>query len=233
MTSRSWGDVAVALAAMSRHLLSQDSVQDTLDSIVAYAVDLVDGCEHSGILLLHGREVETAAATSDLVRESDRIQHELGEGPCFDAADNREQVHRIADVTTEEPRWPRFAPKARALGVGSMMGFLLFTEEDELGALNMYSSVPNAFTDHSELMGWLLASHAAVAFSSARTYSQLQTAISTRTEIGEALGIIMERYKVTDEQAFQVLKKSSQQRNVKLREIARTVTDTGEIPGGI
>jgi hypothetical protein len=122
----------------------------------------------------------------------------------------------------------------RAQGAGAghrqRVGFLLFTEEDELGALNLYSQRAGAFTKRSEQVGWLLASHAAVAFASARTDAQLQEAMATRQDIGEAMGILMERYKVTERQAFATLVKASQNRNVKLREIARAITQTGEIP---
>ncbi|MGH3314352.1 MAG: GAF and ANTAR domain-containing protein [Streptomyces sp.] len=222
---------ATELARMARDLLAQQSVQQTLDRIVEHAVRMVDGCEAAGVLTVEAGQVQTLATSSDVVRASDRMQGELGEGPCFDATRNATEVYRVADMTETEPRWPRYAPQARKLGVGSMMGFMLFTEDDNLGALDLYSSQPNAFTQRSEHVGWLLASHAAVAFSSARTHAQLHTAMQSRHEIGEAIGIVMERYGLDEDQAFAVLKKSSQDQNVKLRDIVRTVTETGEIPG--
>ncbi|WP_461019481.1 GAF and ANTAR domain-containing protein [Streptomyces daliensis] len=216
---------------MARDLLAQESVQKTLDRVVAHAVDLVDGCEAAGVLTLSGKRVETLAATSDLVRTSDRIQGEVFEGPCLDATRRLTEVYKVEDMTTSVDRWPRYAPHARELGIGSMMGFLLFTENDNLGALDMYSTRPHAFTGRSEHVGWLLASHAAVAFSSARTHTQLHAALDTRHDIGEAVGILMERYKLSEDQAFGVLKKSSQDHNLKLRDVARTVTETGGVPG--
>ena len=122
------------------------------------------------------------------------------------------------------------AQGARAGNRQRLRGFLLFTEEDKLGALNLYSERAGAFTERSEQVGWLLASHAAVAFASARTDAQLQEAMATRQDIAEAMGILMERYKVTERQAFAMLVKASQNRNIKLREIARAITQTGEIP---
>ncbi len=222
---------AVGLATMARDLLAQKTVQGTLDRIVEHAVDLVDGCEHSGILLLHEhRRVETAAATSDLVRRSDETQGELGEGPCFDAAFHEQEVYRVADMETTVSRWPRYAPRARELGVGSMMGFLLFTDEGDLGALDLYSSQPDTFGRHSELVGWLLASHAAVAFSAARSHAQLRTATSTREVIGEAVGITMERAKLTESQAFERLAESARTHDVGLRELAERINRNGEPP---
>ncbi|GAA2094868.1 GAF and ANTAR domain-containing protein [Streptomyces albiaxialis] len=227
-----WEELAVRLADMARTLLGQDSVQETLDQIVRHAVSLVGGCEQAGILVVEGwRDVRTLAATSELVHASDRLQQETGQGPCFDATRRKTEVFRIADMNASLHRWPKYAPRARRLGIGSVMGFLLFTDDDNLGALDMYSTRRRAFTERSERVGWLLASHAAVALASARTHAQLGEALETRNEIGEALGIVMERYTLTEEQAFAVLRRSSQDRNVKLRDIARTVARTGEIPG--
>lgn len=227
-----WEKVALRLADMARALLAQESVQQTLDKIVTEAVDVVEGCEAAGILTVEDARVRSLAATSDVVRASDRMQQETHEGPCFDATRRVHEVYRIADLEDTVERWPRYAPEARKLGIGSVMGFLLFTGEgDNQGALNLYSPWPQAFTERSEQVGWLFASHAAVALSSARTHAQLAHAMETRAEIGEAIGIVMERYRLTEDQAFAVLRKSSQDRNVKLREVARTVARTGEIPG--
>ncbi|HEY0449692.1 GAF and ANTAR domain-containing protein [Actinophytocola sp.] len=222
--------LATALARMARDLLSQETVQQTLDRIVAHAVSLVRGCEFAGILTVEGGRLRTLASSDEAARESDRIQVELGEGPCLDSTLEEHHVFRIADVTTAEDRWPRYAPKARELGIGSAMGFLLYTRDRNLGALTLYGRAPNAFTEHSEHVGWLLASHAAVAFASARSDAQLQQAVASRQEIGEALGIVMERHKLTGQQAFEMLRKESQERNVKLRELARMLTETGELP---
>jgi transcriptional regulator with GAF, ATPase, and Fis domain len=223
-------DLATVLARMARDLLTQETVQQTLDRIVAYAVDLVDGCERAGVLAIESGSLRTLAASDDVAVASDRIQLEVGEGPCLDSALRDERVYRIADMATET-RWRRYAPRAHALGVGSAMGFLLYTREHNLGALNLYGSTRNAFTEQSEHIGWLLASHAAVAFASARSDAQLQQAIVSRQEIGEALGIVMERHKVTEQEAFDLLRRESQDRNVKLRELARRLTETGELPG--
>ncbi len=224
-----WGRFAQQLASMARDLLAQNSVNGTLDRVTASAIDLVGGCDAAGILVLHGREVETLSPTDQLVVDSDRLQAQLGEGPCFDAAHTSqgERVFRIADFTDEHQRWPAYAPQARELGVGSMMGFLLYTEDEDLGALNLYSRKPGAFTADSELAGWLLASHAAVAFSSARSQAQMEQAVSTRHVIGEAMGILMGSHHLSEDQAFDVLRRYSQENNIKLREVARQVCERG------
>jgi transcriptional regulator with GAF, ATPase, and Fis domain len=234
MEARTWPELAVALANMARELLAQGSVRDTLDRVVTLAVELVEGCESAGILVVRRGQVETVAATDDLVRAADRLQGRLGEGPCFDATRNKHEVYRIADLTAASERWPRFAPKARELGFGSMMGFLLYTEgQDNLGALDLYSPKPGAFGEDHEQLGWLLASHAAVAWSSARHAEHLHAAIDTRQVIGEATGIVMARYQMRESEAFARLVKASQNANIKLRDLAHTVTHIGDIPEGI
>ncbi|MFD8045464.1 GAF and ANTAR domain-containing protein [Streptomyces chartreusis] len=219
------------MASMARDLLAQDSVAATLERITASATELVEGCDAAGILVLHDNTVESLAPTHQLVNDSDQLQQRLGEGPCFDAARTAqgERVFRIADLTGLQQRWPAYAPQAHALGVGSMMGFLLFTEDEDLGALNLYSRKPGAFTDASEVAGWLLASHAAVAFSSARTHAQMEQAVATRHLIGQAMGILMGSHHLTEEQAFDVLRRYSQENNIKLREVARLVCERGSL----
>ncbi|SEE83518.1 GAF and ANTAR domain-containing protein [Streptomyces sp. Ag109_O5-10] len=226
-----WRRFAEQMASLARDLLAQDSVDATMRRITSSATELVDGCDAAGILVLHDTQVKTLAATDRLVVDSDRLQQRMGEGPCFDAAHSSqgERVFRIADLTAEQQRWPAYAPQAHRLGVGSMMGFLLFTEEEDFGALNLYSRKPGAFTEPSELAGWLLASHAAVAFSAARTHAQLEQALATRHTIGEAMGIIMGSHRLTEEEAFNVLRRYSQANNIKLREVARRVCHEGTL----
>jgi GAF domain-containing protein len=223
-------ELATALAQMARDLLGQDSLQATLDRIVTYSQDLVAGCDRAGIMVISKGEVHTLAFSDDEARVSDRIQGELREGPCFDAASTSQEAFTVPDLEAAADRWPRYAQRARELGIRSMLGFKLFTDEENLGALNLYSSRPGALTERSEQIGWLLASHAAVAFSSARSDAHLHGAISSRQDIGIALGILMERHKLSTDEAFSVLSRASQESNTKLRDVARRVAETGEDP---
>ncbi|MER6805334.1 MULTISPECIES: GAF and ANTAR domain-containing protein [Streptomyces] len=216
------------MASMARDLLAEHTLDSTLEKITKSAVELVEGCDASGILVLKGNRVSSLAPTEQRVIDSDRLQESLREGPCFDAArpDRDERVFRITDLTRHADRWPNYVPRARELGLGSMMGFLLYTREEELGALDMYSREPGAFTEDSETAGWLLASHAAVAFSSALSDAQLQESITTRHMIGEAMGILMGRHHITEDQAFEILRTRSQRTNTKLRDVARRICET-------
>lgn len=224
-----WQDFAEKMASMARDLLAQEDLEATLDRITHSAVELVEGCQAAGILVLQGNRVRSLAPTDQLVIDSDRLQERLREGPCFDIAqpEHDEHVFRIPDLTEKAERWPAYVPRARELGLGSMMSFLLYTREEELGALDLYSHEPGTFTEASETAGWLLASHAAVAFATARTDAQMQEAIATRHMIGEAMGILMGRHHISEEQAFDILRTHSQQTNTKLRDVARRVCETG------
>ncbi|GAA3741968.1 hypothetical protein HDA32_003362 [Spinactinospora alkalitolerans] len=222
-------ELTALFAGISRTLLAQDSVQDVLEEIVRLAVQTVEGCEDAGVLLLERKHgFETPAASSELVRESDKAQFEFDEGPCLDAA-REERSFLVADMA-QETRWPRYRSRALELGVGSMMGFELFTRKGSFGALDLYSRTANAFDTHSRDIGWVFASHAALALAGAQESADLRTAVQTRQEIGEAVGILVERHRISSTQAFDRLKKVSMDRNIKLREVARHVTYTGEMP---
>ncbi|MBY8869918.1 MULTISPECIES: GAF and ANTAR domain-containing protein [Streptomyces] len=222
-----WREFAEQMAQLARRLLAQDSPQATLEEIVSAAVELIDGCEAAGILAVRKGRAVSLAVSGDMVEESDRLQGELGEGPCFDAARrvDGDRMFRISDMTKPQPAWPRYAPAARDLGIGSMMGFLLYTEDEDFGALDCYSTRPGAFTPEDETAGWLLASHAAVAVASARTVDQLEHALETRHAIGEAMGILRERHRLSEDDAFAVLRRISQHHNVKLRDVAQNIRE--------
>ncbi len=160
-------DFAVTVAHIARELLAQRTIRAALNRITQLAVEIIEGCDHAGILVVRpGGRVETATATSQLVIDSDNAQGDFGEGPCFDAA-RMEQTYRVVDMRTEK-RWPRYAPKALELGIGSMMGFQLFADEESMGALDLYSERPYGLTVESERKAWIFASHAGVALAGVR-----------------------------------------------------------------
>ena len=129
-----------------------------------------------------------------------------------------------------ELRWPQFTQRAAELGVGSMLSLQLYVEGDDLGALNLLSTERHAFHDESEHVGLLFASHAAVAMAGAEQQQQLRSALHTRELVGQAKGILMERFKITGDRAFRVLVHVSQNSNRKLTEIAQDLVDSGELP---
>lgn len=223
--------VSSTFAEIARVLLAEPDVQHTLQRTVGLAVQTIDGCDFAGVSLVRSRTViETPAYTDDLVRRGDELQYQLSEGPCLDAIWQQATV-RSDDLATES-RWPRWGPAvSKGLGFASTLSFQLFVAADTLGALNLYSRQPRAFDDDAVAVGLVFASHAAIALSGAQTHEGLLTAVATRTEIGRAEGILMERYRLSAQQAFEVLRRASQETNVRLRDVAAELTRTGRTPG--
>jgi len=136
----------------------------------------------------------------------------------------------VPDLRTEQ-RWPRFAAEVVDLGVGSMLSFQLFVTGGNLGALNLYSGRPHSFDEEAEAIGVVFASHAAVALAGAQQEERMRTAMTSREVIGQAQGILMERFRLTGPQAFQVLARASSHTNRKVADIAEELTATGDLPG--
>jgi GAF domain-containing protein len=193
-------------------------------------VDNVPGAQFAGISVVEAhRKVSSRAWTDEIVRAADHAQYEAGQGPCLDAV-YAEQTVRLPDMRAEQ-RWPEFTARAVELGVKSMLSLQLYVSGDNLGALNLYSRSSDAFNDESEQVGLLLASHAAVAMAGAQREEQLLQAMATRDLIGQAKGILMERYKITASLAFTLLIRASQNTNIKIRDIAENLAATGELAG--
>ncbi len=205
-------------------------VEGTLQAITATAIKVAPHAGECSISYVIGRSrIEPRASTSDLPREVDALQERIGQGPCLDAVWEQEIV-RVDDVAADG-RWPEFARQASELGVGSMLCFQLFVEGDQLGGLNLYAGGPGAFDDESQDIGQMLAAHAAVAVAGAEREENLRSAVSSRDVIGQAKGILMERHRLTADQAFAVLARVSQELNRKLADVARELTDTRAVPG--
>jgi GAF domain-containing protein len=206
-------------------------VEGMLQAITAAAVRTVPHADECGVTYVIGRaRVESRAWTSELARTLDSLQERLGQGPCMDAV----WEHDVVDVddVASDPRWPEFAREAAALGVRSMLCFQLFVEGDQLGALNLYSRTPAGFDTESRDIGLLFASHAAVALAGAEHETNLRAGMSHRDVIGQAKGILMERHRLTPEQAFGVLARVSQELNRKLVDVALELAETGGVPEG-
>ncbi|SDC23393.1 GAF domain-containing protein [Geodermatophilus telluris] len=220
------------LAAVARELLNEPDEQHTLQRVVdAAAATLGPQVWASVSLVRQRREVDTPATSDDRAARADELQYELTEGPCLDAIWEQE-TFQIDDMTADEryPRWSRAV--AEQTGIRSSLSLQLFTDADQesLGGLNLYSPRRGAFDAQTRGEALAFAAQAAVAVTSARTEEHLRSVMATRTLIGQAQGILMERLRITADQAFGVLSRLSQQSNVKLREIARRLVETGEVP---
>ncbi len=216
---RSGTGVAAALAEVARTLDAQRTLEETLEGIVRIAVSAVPGFCHAGISVTRPKGVVgTLAATAPIVRELDRLQYDAGEGPCLDAL-TREPMVRVEGARHEQ-RWPGYLAGAVRLGLRSQLSLHLFTDRSMTGALNFYSLERDTIDDQAPRIAELFAVHAAVALGRAREVDGLHEALSTRKTIGQAVGILMERYRLDEDRAFQYLLRSSQQANIKVRDIA-------------
>ena len=225
-----WNELAERFGELARDLQEKDDVAGTLNAIVSAAVDTVPGAEYASIsTVARRREVSTPAATGELPRAVDRAQYGTGEGPCLDSLYRRRTV-RLSDMASET-RWPEFADRARALGVRSMLSIQLYVTGDDLGALNLHSTQVDAFDDESEQVGLLFASHAAIALIGAQEQEQLRASVSSRDLIGQAKGVLMERYKIGAHEAFRLLVVASQTTNIKLVDVAGHLASTGQLAG--
>lgn len=224
------------VASIARFLLAPGQLTDILQRIVSLSQHALDHCDEAGTcsLAIGPEAVSSGAPAADLVTELDDLQSALGEGPCVDAK-RGEAVVYACDLT-DEPRWPRFAPAAAAAGMRSALAYRLFAGQETLGALHLYSRTPAAFDAAARAQGTVFAAHAGLALGVAQKQqderevaAHLQTALVSREVIGQAQGILMERERITADQAFDLLRRSSQDLNVKLRTVAQDLVDTGAI----
>jgi GAF domain-containing protein len=218
-------DLAVRMAELARAMAAPRTLEQILDDVTAAAVELVPGADAAGVLLVkRGGDFESLSDTDGLVAQLDKLQQDFREGPCAEAA-LEETVVRSDDLRGES-RWPRYAPAAVKLGVLSGLSFKLYTAERTAGALSLFGFQPGVWDTDAETTGAVLAAHAAAAILATRHGEQMQTALSTRDRIGQAKGIIMERYGVDDVRAFEMLRVISRESHTKLADVAQRVIDT-------
>ncbi|MGX7680091.1 GAF and ANTAR domain-containing protein [Jatrophihabitans sp. DSM 45814] len=220
-------------AEIARTIARQPNLPATLNAIVAHAAHTIPAAEEAAITVKQGRgKYQTVAATGDLPIAVDTIQYETEEGPCVDSL----RAHRVfhTDDLAADGRWPVFGRLAtRATPVMSMLSHPLYLEDEEtLGALNLYSTKPAAFTTTSVQVLNTLATHSAIAIAKANAEHRsvhLQVALATNRTIGVAIGILMATYKMTEQQCFDILRMASQNSHRKLRDVALGVVDTGTL----
>jgi GAF domain-containing protein len=222
-------DLIEVFTVLSRTLAEDEAVHDTLQSILTLALRLVPGCTAASVTVLdeHGQP-GTIAATDDETREMDRRQYLLQDGPCVDAA-RRQQVNRWSLIEAEQ-QWPDFTSLAKELGLRSYLAAGLGLGDQRLGALNLSSSDTDGFSELDEGLVSLFIAPAAAAIVTMSRYGrardladQLNQALRSRAVIDQALGIIMAESNVDAERAFAVLSRASNNRRMKLRELAAEI----------
>ena len=221
------------LADVARQLFAPGSVAGALQLTVELAVAAVDGCDAAGIFVLGNDRVTTAAASHPLVVDLDELQFSTNEGPCLDAIAYGGSSYAVDLI--DDRRWPRFGPAAASAGVRSLLAFRL--SDRPVSVLNLYARMPAAFGATDRAKALIFATLAGIALDAAgerahdeQRVANLHDALETRELIGQAQGILIERERITADQAFDVLRRASQHLNVKLREVARTLVETGQSP---
>jgi GAF domain-containing protein len=219
-------EVTAAIDDLSGMLLAEQDLHQTLQHVVDLAVRAVPGCTGASVTLLGtGDQPGTAAYTDELVLTVDMRQYDADEGPCLDAA--RNQRRNLVDLREADDRWPDFTSSAAEAGVLSFLASPLIAGGEGIGALNLYSTSPDGFDQLDQALVDLFAAQASVALANAQVYArcralteQLTEAIGSRAVIEQAKGALMVTSKVSEQEAFDLLRLQSQRANHKLREVA-------------
>jgi GAF domain-containing protein len=216
------GEYAARMGELARNLRSQRSSSLTLQRIVTAAHQMVKNCEDVAITVAHADgTIETRASLGiGIAEQSDQLQAQLGEGPCIDSAWDAPLLR--ADDLPVDGSWPRWGPAVvDQLGVRSVLCVQLFTHEHhELGALQLFATRPHAFDSDAAEEALGIAAQAAVALGAMENHEAVQFGLVRRTVIGQATGIVMERYQLDQHQAFEVLRRISQESGRKVHDLA-------------
>jgi GAF domain-containing protein len=201
-------------------------LHSALAGMTSSAVEAMPGAQYAGVTLVdRDGKVETPASTDIYPTLLDEIQQRHEEGPCLSAAWEQHVIH-IEDIEREK-RWPSYCRDAiRETPIRSIMSFQLFADHNHMGALNFYADAPRRFDADVAEMGLILATHMAVAWSMVRRDEQFRSALASRDIIGQAKGMIMDRFKIDAVQAFELLKRLSQSANTPLAAVARQLVES-------
>lgn len=230
MDDRQYADkLRATMSGLTAEFSRASDIATTLYRITSTAVELIEGVDYADVLLVSGPDTfRSLAATDQLATQLDSEQQRFREGPCLDAA--VDDVVTVSNDLTNDQRWPRFSKSAIAAGVHSILSFQLYTHNDRGGALNLFSRNRDVFTAEAEALGAMLAAQAAIALIVKDKELQFRSALASRDIIGQAKGMIMERFDVDSLQAFELLKKLSQDSNTRLIEVATELVARGADP---
>jgi transcriptional regulator with GAF, ATPase, and Fis domain len=216
------------VAAAAQTINTPQTLDERVQAVVGATPGTVPGFDQVSISLTYSDGlVETRSASSELVETLDALQYEAGEGPCYDAFTEPSIV--TSAHLRHEQRWPVYVPRAAQAGVSAQMALPLRDGNNVRGALNLYSTTAEGIHPEAVDIATLFATHVALALGWARTHEQLGNALATRKTIGQAIGLLMERYQINEEKAFAFLVRVSSTGNIKLKDVAHelvTQTDT-------
>lgn len=220
-------DAAAALAETAREINSQRTVDQTLRAIVHAARHSIRGFDHVGVSVARGKgQIETKAATGQLVWDLDAVQSQTGEGPCVDAV--RAEPVVVVEHLRRQLRWPRYVPAAVRSGVLSQLVLRLFVTEESLGGLTLYSTSSETIDPDAPYLAELFASHAAMALGHPREVSDLSESMASRQQIGIAIGLLMARHGIDSARAFQFLARASWTSELEVGVVAQEIFESAE-----
>jgi GAF domain-containing protein len=220
-------DILHASQALLQRLKPGD-LDATLESITRAAVEVLPQVQFSSITMRHrDGTLDSYALTHDVLAQLDEQQFKLQEGPCYHAA--TDETFTVCNDLASDERYPNYGPIAAGIGIRSQAGIRLFENNRSIGSLNLYSREVGALAD-AHTLSQLFSHQAAVALAYSIEVKTLREAVQTRTRIGQAVGIVMERYKIPEQQAFAFLTRLSQHRNIKLRHIADELIEANGKP---
>ncbi|CAN3128615.1 GAF and ANTAR domain-containing protein [Mycobacterium sp. smrl_JER01] len=212
------GPVQSSGPGLAAALAAGADIEEALGRLVVSSLELVSGADFAKISVIDRGRLRTVVASSQLAASLDSVQHVAGHGPCLDAISTRSPVC-CNDLRTAA-RWPRFAPHVTTAGVRSVLCSPIDVSGDTRGTVSLFGFRLGAFDADSEAVGALLAEHAALAFFCEQRASQFRTALASRDVIGQAKGMIMERFGVDASRAFAMLRRISQETNTPVRDLA-------------
>lgn len=214
-------------AGIARALSTEHGVATTLENACTTALQIIDRCDHAGIsLVVKGSKVDAVTTSDEVASRAYELQNLTGEGPCMDTVEDQETVY-VADLRGDQ-RWPDWSAQvADELEVRSVLSLQLFIGPRTFGSLDLFSATPDAFHLEDRLSALALAAHVAVAMTAAQQRQGTETALLNRAVIGRAEGRLIERLGIKADEAFTVLVRASQARNVKLVEVAADIAENG------
>lgn len=216
---------AAALAQSARVINEAHTLEQTLDAIVQATQSSVPEFDHVSISVRNADgSFETKSGNDQLVWDLDALQYELREGPCVEAVESESVV--VVENLRHEQRWPQYTRAAIGKGVRSQIGIQLFSAGKHVAGLNLYNTKNDEVEREAVETARLFATHAAIALGHAQEADQLNQALATRKRIGQAIGILMERYRIDEDRAFQFMVRASSTSNMKLRDVAEEVVVT-------
>jgi len=218
-------EVAELVQTLQQQQQTDADADTVLGELTQASASAMPGAQYAGITIAcRNGKVRTVAATGQYPALLDEIQQRCGEGPCLSAAWEH-HVIRIDDMEREK-RWPAYCREARETPIRAVISFQLFADHNSMGALNFYAEQPDVFDEEAAEMGLILATHTALAWNMVQRDQQFRSALASRDIIGQAKGMIMERFKIDAVQAFELLKRLSQSSNTALAVVARQLVES-------